>query len=113
MKIPLPIPNSVLLPNRKTHWAIKSKAARLQRRIAFVIARKYLKPMPDDSTLTIYWYAKTRRHPDPDNALAALKSSIDGIVEAGIFTDDKNLKFNPIVFLVDKQQSRVEIVIEY
>jgi len=37
------------------------------------------------------WYFDRPARRDPDNRAAALKSSIDGLVDAGIFSDDQHL----------------------
>jgi crossover junction endodeoxyribonuclease RusA len=63
------------------------------------------------ATVTFFWADGRRR--DEDNAIASLKAAYDGIVEAGLIVDDdsRHLRREMPVFLVDKKNPRVEIVV--
>ena len=62
--------------------------------------------------LDITWYCKNRRR-DPDNIASAVKFIYDGLVEAGIITNDgwSENKGWSNTFKVDKENPRVEIEI--
>lgn len=112
MTITLPLPPKALSPNARVHWAAKARAVRGYRARAMVMARRAGRPHGwGEATVRITWYAKTRTHPDPDNALASLKAGIDGITEAGVLADDRALRYEPIAFAVDRERPRVEIEI--
>jgi Holliday junction resolvase RusA-like endonuclease len=112
--ITIPIPHRSLSPNARTHWATKAKKVKAARRCARWYAQI-------DSELgvtnwtnaisTVVWYAKTATHPDPDNALAMLKPYFDGLADAGVLANDRNLAHNPIRFDKDKANPRVELTI--
>lgn len=53
---------------------------------------------------------KLRRR-DPLNAVAAMKASIDGLVDAGVLADDDKLMPGATTFGVDKKNPRVVVVI--
>lgn len=62
--------------------------------------------------LKITWYCKNRRR-DPDNIAAAVKFIFDGLVEAGVISNDgwkENAGWSN-KFKVDKDNPRVEIEI--
>ena len=41
-------------------------------------------------TISVYWPRKRRRH-DLDNALAMTKAATDGLTDAGVFDDDRQI----------------------
>jgi len=59
----------------------------------------------------IMWYTPTVRHPDRDNAKAALKSTFDGIQDSGLILDDNYLICDEPVFEKDAENPRVEITL--
>lgn len=63
--------------------------------------------------LTFYWPTGRRR--DTRNAEAMMKPAYDGIVDAGVITDDRSevLSHEPTIFKVDKLYPRVEIKVTY
>ena len=63
------------------------------------------------ATVRIRWHTKTKRRPDADNALASLKAAFDGFTDAGIWTTDRNVRYEPIDFAIDRTNPRVEITI--
>lgn len=58
-------------------------------------------------------YHRAKRKRDEDNAVAMLKSTYDGIVEAGVVADDNKqcMQRDWPVMRIDKQAPRMEIVI--
>jgi len=62
-------------------------------------------------TATIKWFHRTWQRPDKDNALAMLKSTWDGMEDAGLIENDKYLTPLPPIFEQDKERPRVEIIL--
>ncbi len=112
--ITIPIPHRALSPNARTHWATKAKKVKAARGVAWWYAKVDADWTPTHWTnaiSTVVWYAKTATHPDPDNALAMLKPYFDGLADAGVLANDRNLAHNPIRFEKDKANPRVELTI--
>jgi Holliday junction resolvase RusA-like endonuclease len=55
-----------------------------------------------------FFFATTRRR-DSDNLLASCKAIFDGLVDAGVFTDDSGLTHLPATQAKDAKNPRVEI----
>lgn len=87
----LPWPSSVLSPNARTHWAALAKEKKAYRDACAWTAssqgakRIYAKKLH----LTITFYAPTRRAYDLDNALASIKSGLDGLADVLGVDDSK------------------------
>jgi crossover junction endodeoxyribonuclease RusA len=112
--ITIPIPHRALSPNARTHWATKAKKVKAARGVAWWYAKVDADWTPTHWTnaiSTVVWYAKTATHPDPDNALAMLKPYFDGLADAGVLANDRNLAHNPIRFEKDRANPRVELTI--
>ena len=113
------VPDKLLNPNEHVGWRKKSKAE-AKRKLAVrwdTIRQIRLAGMPDDMrwkhvTATIMWYHRTWMRPDRDNALRMLKSTWDGMEEAGLLLNDKYLTPNPVEFEEDKERPRVVITLE-
>jgi len=92
----LPMPESCLWPNRVSHWTKKARAKKKQRQTAALLALPH-RPKSRDPIASgviefrFYWPDARRR--DMDNALAAMKSAIDGIKDAGVIADDSGFGF--------------------
>jgi crossover junction endodeoxyribonuclease RusA len=112
--ITIPIPHRALSPNARTHWATKAAKVKAARNVAYWFAAVDSSCQPKrwpNAISTVVWYAKTATHPDPDNALAMLKPYFDGMADAGVLANDRNLAHNPIRFEKDKANPRVQITI--
>jgi Holliday junction resolvase RusA-like endonuclease len=112
--ITIPIPHRALSPNARTHWATKAKKVKAARGVAWWYAKVDADWTPThwpNAISTVVWYAKTATHPDPDNALAMLKPYFDGMADAGVLANDRNLAHNPIRFEKDRANPRVQITI--
>lgn len=111
----LPIPARKLSPNARTHWAEKAKLTKASRKAAHLAALEALNlrkpPGWIKAKLEVKAYFKTLTFPDPDNFIASLKSSIDGIADSGIILDDKALWPERPTFAKDSRNPRVEITI--
>ena len=82
-EIILPWPSTALSPNARTHWARLAKAKRAYREACAWSAKEQgLERMNADSLhLTLTFYPPTRREFDLDNALARIKSGLDGLAD--------------------------------
>ena len=113
------IPNRCLSPNnspasKRGHFmkaAAKKKAKKISRLAAEELC---IETGPwDRATAQATFYHARRRDRDDDNYIALLKSTFDGIVEAGLLTDDstEHLTHAKPLFEVDRGRPRVEITI--
>lgn len=66
------------------HWSKKAKAAKKSKQDAFYCTKeKKISPFPDGKiTLKIVFFCPNNRRYDQDNAVASLKSGLDGIALA-------------------------------
>lgn len=118
--IKLPLPDPILNPNSRAHWAPKAKAKKLYREAAYwatVAAKRKAKPAPylagmEHANSQLIFHFKDRRLRDRDNLLASMKSAFDGIVDSGLLIDDAGLIHWPVIIAKpDKAQPRVIITI--
>ena len=112
--ITIPIPHKALSPNARVHHMAKATKVRAARRTAHTLCIATVghgAMLWTDAISTVVWYTKTATHPDPDNALAMLKPYFDGMADAGVLANDRNLSHNPIRFEKDKANPRVELTI--
>jgi crossover junction endodeoxyribonuclease RusA len=111
----LPLPVRKLSPNARVHWAEKAKLVKASRRVASIASLEALNlrrpPGWLKAKMEVKAYFKTLTFPDPDNFIASLKSSIDGIADSGIILDDKALWPERPVFKKDAENPRIEIKI--
>jgi len=114
MKIRMSLPHRLLSPNARCHWAAKSARVKAARTTAKLLALAETGPAEPWRNAVVeyrfYWPDKRRR--DRDNAIASCKAHLDGLVDAGVVRDDSAVTFKPVVFAVDKEDPRLEIVIE-
>lgn len=91
MNLILPWPPTQLSPNARTHWAVLAKHKKAYRQSCAVQAMEQgVKPIKADKLhLTLTFYAPTRRAFDLDNALARIKSGLDGLADV-LQVDDKH-----------------------
>lgn len=111
MIVTLPLPPKQLSPNARCHWAVKAKAVSKYREDACSAASADGVRGSRLATATVEcrFYFKTSRRRDGDNLLSSMKSAFDGLVDAGVFSDDSGLTHLPVVQEIDKDNPRVEI----
>ena len=112
----LPLPDRRLSPNARSHWAIKARMVKAARGAARVEALRVLdgRPAPRWGRATLQpavFLGPKNRQPDPDNLLASLKSYIDGLADAGIVANDKDLWPERPTFSRVTKFPRIEITI--
>lgn len=83
--ITLPWPPKELSPNARLHWAVLSKAKARYRSVCAWHARQQGATRLDDVAealhVTLTFHAPTKRAYDLDNALARMKSGLDGLAD--------------------------------
>ena len=88
------VPDPDLSPNARVHHQVRARKARQMRQYVGWAARQDSPREPIAGpvvlTVTIGW-PKRRPGMDIDNATSCLKSSIDGLVDAGFIRDDKQI----------------------
>lgn len=90
-EITLPWPPTDLSPNRRTHWAIKSRAAKAYRNACYLTAKQQGLTRIDAPRLhaTITFYPPSKRRIDLDNCVARIKHLIDAVAEITEVDDSK------------------------
>lgn len=104
LEIEIPIPPRHTQPNARAHWRTKAKAAKLQRYDAGMCAKTTLvlqkipPPHWKEATIRAVFYrpGSNDRRADADNLVAWLKASVDGIADAGIIANDRDLTWLPV-----------------
>ena len=118
LSLALPLPTKRLSPNhsvgsRGQRFAKARETKQYRTRAALEAMATGKRPMWTRAVaqLTFYWPDKRRR--DIRNAEHAMKAAYDGLVDAGIITDDSAdvLTHLPTRFEVDREQPRVELEI--
>lgn len=115
IKVVVPIPSAVLSPNSRSCWQTKSRAAKKAREDASIAATHAMggiKRNWKSASTQITIYHRMNRNRDADNILSMLKSTIDGVEQAGVIVNDCGLIHMPIIFAIDKKSPRVEIEIK-
>ena len=110
IELTLPLPSVKLQPNKMVHRLGKLKLIAQARDEAGFNAIKQHPDVKGWSRAAIrpIFYRKQKSHfMDADNAIAWLKTTIDGLVYSGMFTDDKELIYLPVVQRVDKEDPRL------
>lgn len=74
--------------NQRMHWAPKHKLNRQVRDQAAYLARHHGIPPLGRCRVELTWVVADRRRRDADNIQPTLKAICDGLVDAGIVTDD-------------------------
>lgn len=102
----LPIPDGMLSPNGRGHWAAKARAVKLHRHWAYmaafqaVEARDVERPVfaagvPVLITATVY-RAPRNKVQDDDNIKASAKAYLDGCTDAGVWADDAQARWGAV-----------------
>ena len=96
MILTLPFPPAALSPNSRAHRMEKARFAAKYRNDCFfltkhVMAGRPVTPPDGDIPVKITWHPKTKNLPDMDNAIASMKSGLDGIARA-LMVDDKRFR---------------------
>jgi Holliday junction resolvase RusA-like endonuclease len=116
IRITLQLPNRSLAPNGRTHWRVKARATRTYRQVAhyYTAAEMQANAVAGGWTAAeveaAFWFPMNRGR-DADNLLASLKAAFDGIADAGLVSNDRQLTYLPVRQAIDRERPRVEITI--
>lgn len=96
MQIILPWPPSELSPNRRTHWAQKSKIAKQYRHACHMLTKQTGASIDWDGDIHLWitFYPPDRRHRDDDNIIASFKAGRDGLADA-LGVNDRRFRSHP------------------
>jgi crossover junction endodeoxyribonuclease RusA len=111
IRLILPFPPPELNPNKRLHWAAKTKIKNAEKEMGYALSLPHRGQIKGNVALELIFHASSNRAYDLDNALASCKAAIDGIA-TGLGINDK--QFQPITIdrgTVDKENPRVEIKI--
>jgi crossover junction endodeoxyribonuclease RusA len=112
MIITVSYPDKILNPNEKSHFHKKAPFKKAHRNEGYWQAQKHGVILPEQKHhVTLIFYPPDNKPRDLDNALASMKSAIDGIAD-GLGINDKY--FRPITIDfgdADKKNPRVVISI--
>lgn len=115
--IVLDLPPKELSPNSRVFWRVKRLAVKSYREHAkiesMVAAYRYgmCDPLREVKIQSAF-YRRRNVPMDGDNALAMLKPAFDGLQDAGIVTNDRQITHLPVLFFKDTETPRVELRIE-
>ena len=111
------LPYRELSPNARLHWAVKRKWTEVARNEAHIEAMSVLGrkkwEIPTKATIYYEFTVKDNRRRDIENLIAACKAHVDGLVDAGVISDDRweVLRFGgAIVTKGNKNQTKLIIV---
>lgn len=84
------LPFRELSPNSRVHWAVKARAVRAAREeVGWLAKDKWQGQEPlNYARVTYEFYTLQKRRRDIDNLVASMKSSLDGLVDAGVLVSD-------------------------
>jgi len=120
VSIVLPLPPSILSPNRpcasaggRMKKAAVTKKCRRLAREAIEESGVESGPWEKSSVKAVFYHAQKRRR-DQWNYAAMLKGYVDGVVDAGLLVDDdsEHLTTLPVEFRLDQKCPRVELTFE-
>jgi Holliday junction resolvase RusA-like endonuclease len=114
LTITLPLPPKEVRNNARVHWAKKAKAVKAYRFEAMFAALQAIAgnaPFWKKANVRVTAYFPTARHLDPDGLIGALKPAFDGLQDAGVIENDKNLWPERPVIVTRNKNPRVELVI--
>jgi len=77
-----------LTANQRQHWTAKARTTRVVRHRASFAARALRIPPLGRCSVSLTWVVADRRRRDADNLVPTLKALCDGLVDAGVVTDD-------------------------
>jgi hypothetical protein len=87
-RIELPTGLTLMTSNERLHHLQRSDRTRALRQAARVMTQVVRVPHLERAYVTCYLRAKDRRRRDPGNWYPSAKAALDGVVDAGVLTDD-------------------------
>lgn len=96
-------------------WRRKAKAIKCYRAVAKLMCQSAGVPASCPwraATISVFFYYPDKRRRDLLNTLGACKPGIDGIVDAGVLTDDDKIKLGKVDSEIDAADPRVLVFLE-
>ena len=118
IKLTVSVPPAEISGNARGHTLHKARIVKKVRAEAKTIANitinsldaEHQKLLPYKSAIVVpTFFHKVKRKRDRDNLTRALKSVIDGLVDAGMIVDDSECIIIPPIKRIDKDNPRVEL----
>lgn len=114
--ITLPLPDPAVSGNQRGHSRHKAAAVKAYRELSHGLTIQAVgrnRPRWESAVLTLRFYWPDNRRRDELNAAHGCKPAIDGMVDAGIITDDcwQVLRLGGIECGIDRANPRVELTI--
>lgn len=115
LTVTVALPPKACNPNARLHWAAKGRGVRACRQAAALAAKAALKgkpaPMWAKAAVKVEAFFPTARFPDPDNLIASLKATFDGLADAGVVANDRGLWPERPSIAKDKANPRIVLTI--
>lgn len=114
LTITIPLPPKEVRNNARVHWARKAGAVkqyRFQAHMKALVALGKERVSWKKAKVHITAYFPTARHLDPTNLIDALKPAFDGLEDAGVIENDKNLWPERPVIVTKDANPRVVLVV--
>lgn len=112
--VTLPLPPNELKPNARPHHMAKANkvkkyrlTAQLQALHAGGSGRFWT-----TASIKIDYYHRTAAFMDRDNIIATMKAAIDGLTDAGVLDDDRDVTYLPVGRFKDAKEPRVELTVK-
>ena len=100
--ITLPIPHKCLSPNhtvgsigQRMQKSVETKKLRALSAHAATDQLRGEQPRWTEATIRVTWFSKTARVIDRDNIISYLKAAFDGLTDAGLLADDRDVTHLP------------------
>ncbi|WP_179580575.1 hypothetical protein [Glaciibacter psychrotolerans] len=106
-------PRPPVTANQRLHWAHKAKLTRSVRDATAKLAHRI--PELGKCRVELTWFVTTKARRDADNIVPTLKAMCDGLVDAGVVTDDTPdlmVKVMPVIEYVKGGIAHMELRIE-
>ncbi|RKT82736.1 hypothetical protein SAMN05421805_104207 [Saccharopolyspora antimicrobica] len=87
-RLDLPYERPPLTANQRMHWRPKAEITKNVRHTAATLSRDAKVPALGRCAVRLVWTVTDRRRRDADNLVPTLKACADGLVDAGVVTDD-------------------------
>jgi crossover junction endodeoxyribonuclease RusA len=114
-RLSLPWRRPPLTENQRLNWQAKSRITKEVRHTVGWLVKTAGIPSCAQCEVTLYWAPNVRRKRDDDNPFPTYKAACDGIVDAGVVSDDEScymMKHTPVILPVRKTAAMwIEIVI--
>ncbi|WP_397382818.1 RusA family crossover junction endodeoxyribonuclease [Prosthecobacter sp.] len=114
LTITIPLPPKAVKPNSRKGWRRKAEGTQVYRKQAWAaafVAVKRKPPMWKKARVNVAAYFKTTTFPDPDNLIASLKAAFDGVADAGVIQNDRDLWPERPQMFKDASNPRIELTI--